>query len=383
MRPTLALVAITLRAIPQRPMGTAIMVIGIAGVVGVLTSIEGLRQGLETSIGKTGRDDRGVVLSGGAGTIGASSLGSDHLLAIEQARVDAGSPPVGYTIQVSVALQGLADDGLHAVVVRGLSPAALKMRPEIRLVEGRMFQQARFEAIAGKRAQGRFRETRIGDVLSLDNVSLSIVGIFESDDWYESGFVADADMLKSVYSKTTVNSALVRGNSNALGAMMAALNEDPLEFEVMAESEYYARVSRSMDVLLGAVSRIVGIILAVGGSACAMNVMFIAVSERETEMATVRAIGFPPWSAALAIMAESLVLALVGAAIGAAVAWGLLDRASFVTGNASQSVVNQIDISLAVLVHIALWAIGMGLIGALVPAWLSARQSIQVGLRPQ
>jgi putative ABC transport system permease protein len=116
----------------------------------------------------------------------------------------------------------------------------------------------------------------------------------------------------------------------------------------------------------------------------ALNTLYSAVAARTAELATLRAIGFGPSGVVASVLAEALLLSLVGALLGAAVAWLLFNGNALSTGGGEFNS----DVSFRLLIGPSLFAAGMvwacaiGLIGGLLPAIRAARLPVAVALRP-
>jgi len=268
--------------------------------------------------------------------------------------------------------------------VRGIERASATLRPEVRLVDGRMFRPGLREAIVGRGATGEFKGLGIGDQVALRDSQWTIVGVFESGgDVQESRLLVDEATLLSAYQRTAANSltALLESEA-AFDAFKAALTTNPtLSVSVERETEYYARQSKSVNQLFDFVTYFVGGIMGLGALFAALNTMYSAVSSRGVEIATLRALGFGSSGVVISVLTESLLLAVAGAAIGAAVAWLWFGGNSFAMGNGTSSLVVKMQITPALLATGMVWAVTVGFFGGLFPALRAARLPVARALR--
>jgi len=157
---------------------------------------------------------------------------------------------------------------------------------------------------------------------------------------------------------------------------------DPtLTVDVMREPDYYAQQSQQLRRILTAVSYFVGGIMAIGALFAALNTMYSAVSARAVEIATLRAIGFGASGVVVSVLTEALVLALVGAALGASVAWMLFGGNTISMGGGTSSAIFELKITPVLLAIGVGWACAVGTLGGLIPAVRAARLPVATALR--
>jgi putative ABC transport system permease protein len=388
MRQTAAITAINLQSIPQR-LGTSLVIcVGIAGVVAVLTTVLAMATGLKATLANAASDDRAIVLASGALAEALSSVSRDNLAAIEAAPgIRRGADRklnVSPEVLLSVNLPRKKDGNLSALSVRGLTPAFGSVRPEIQIVEGRMFTTGVHEIIVGKSAYDQFAALNVGDTASFHNGDWKVVGRFTSNgDVHESEALGDATTLMSAAQRTVFSGVTVTLESPAaFDAFKDALKHDPtLKVDVQRETEYYEAQSKQVAALLEIVATTVGAIMAVGALFGALNTMYSAVSTRTVEIATLRAIGFGALPVVVSVMVEAQVLAFIGAAAGGAIAWLLFNGNAFSTGGALGQVAVRLHVGLPLVVGGMIWAAVVGLFGGLFPAIRAARASVVDSLR--
>ncbi|MGE0623464.1 MAG: ABC transporter permease [Pseudomonadales bacterium] len=388
IRQILAITAINLRSIPLR-LGTSLVIcVGIAGVVGVLTTVLAMATGLKSTLTSAARGDRAIVIRSGSLAEALSTVSRDDLIAIEAApgirRTTAGESSLSPEVLVSVNLPRKTGGELSTLPVRGLTPIALDVRPEIRLTRGRMFRDGVFEIVVGQAAHEQFAGLDIGDVASFHGAEWAVVGLFSSGgDVHESEALTDATTLMSAARRTVFSAAtVVLDSPAAFEAFSEALKEDPkLNVDPQRETDYYAGQSEQVAALLEIVATTVGGIMAIGALFGALNTMYSAVSTRAVEIATLRAIGFSATPVVVSVLAEAQLLALIGAMAGGGIAWLLFNGTAFSTGGIMGQVALRLHVGLPLIATGIAWAATIGLLGGLFPAIRAARIPVAQALR--
>jgi len=384
-----AVTSISFSTLPQRFGTSLVIVIGIAGVVAVLLSVLAMATGFQKTLSSTGRDDRALVLRGGSNSELASTISRENTLTILDGpgvRRNAEGKAVGSAEAVVIVdLPKKSNDASSNVSMRGVGPFGLQARPEIHVVEGRMFSPGLREIIVGRGAQKQFKGLDIGQKLELRGTDWTIVGVFESGgDSHESELIADGETVLSAYRRNLFQSVFVQLESAAaFDAYNKALTSDPqLSVDVKREREYYADQSQGLSKVLSFVAYVVGGIMAVGALFGALNTMYSAVSTRSQEIATLRAIGFGNTPVVISVMLEALVLSLIGALIGSALAWIFFNGNAISTLGANfTQVVFKLTVTPALIVLGIIWACVIGTIGGLFPAIRAARLPVAAALR--
>jgi len=379
--------AMGLSTLPERPGRASVIVIGIAGVVGVLVSMLTLGASVSESMRAAGRSDRAIVLRNSAEKEHESAIFTAEAQAIADApgvaRTRDGKPAASAELLATVNLPRKLDDVPSGVMVRGMSGSAATVRGEIRVVGGRMFAPGLRELIVGRVLREQFTGLDVGSRVTLPGGEWTVVGTYETGDMWESMLLTDAKTLMSAYHRNVFSSVTVLLESPAVfDRFKAALTSDPtLSVKVMRESEYYSKGSE----LSGAViilSYLIGAIMAAGALFGALNTMYSSVSARSLEIATLRAIGFPGSSVVVSVLVESMLLAMLGGLIGALISWAVLSGGTFSLGSPGGSAV-AVELHVAPpLVGIGLaWALVMGLLGGVLPAVRAARLPVATALR--
>jgi putative ABC transport system permease protein len=212
----------------------------------------------------------------------------------------------------------------------------------------------------------------------------TVVGVFESGrDANESSLMTDSATLLSAYQRTAVNSVTVRLESeSAFDAFKTALTTNPtLSVSVERETDFYRRQSQDANQIFGLVAIAVGAFMSLGAIFAALNTMYSAVSARTREIATLRAIGFGAGGVIASVLVEALLLALIGAAVGATIAWLLYNGNTVNLGDSTGSMVFKMQMTPALLLDGVLLACFVGFIGGLLPAVRAARLPVATALR--
>jgi putative ABC transport system permease protein len=388
-RQTRSVIRIGIATTPQRLGSSAVVVVGIAGVVGVLVALLAMGAGFEQILKQTGADDTVIVLHSGAESEATSTLDNDTVGIISQAPQvlrGADGQPVVSGEQLIVASLPTRSTGLEAsIALRGVGESAWILSRNLRFIEGRKFRPGLRELIVGKSTRDEFVGLRVGSTVSFDGQSWPIVGVFDSGDAHNSEIWGDAQVIGSSYRRNgMVNSVMLRlTDASAIDALKAGIESDPrLKVSVQTTREYYSRQSESIAQIVGIVGTTIGAIMALGAIFGALNTTYAAVADRAREIATLRAIGFRTGPVILSVLLETMLLAVLGGAVGAGLTWLIFDgfTASTVGANSSQ-VVFAFDVSRELLVSGLKWALAIGLIGGLLPALRAARMPIIAGLR--
>jgi putative ABC transport system permease protein len=389
LRQIRAVTWMNLTSIPQRFGTSSVIVVGIAGVVAVLISVLAMATGFKRTIVATGRDDRAIVLRGGSESELASTLSREATLTIMDApgirKDSAGKPIASAEAVVVVDMPKKSNDSGANVTIRGVGAQGMALRPEIHVVAGRVFQQGLRELIVGSGAQAQFKGLDVGSHIALRGSDWTIVGAFDSNgDSHESELLADGETVLSAYRRNLYQSVVVQLESkDSFAAFKGSLTTNPqLSVDVMREHDYYAKQSQRMSNVLSFIAYVVGGIMAVGALFGALNTMYSAVSVRSREIATLRAIGFGASAVVLSVLIEAMLLSVIGALIGAGLAWVFFNGNVVSTlGSNFTQVVFRLAVGPALVVLGIVWACVIGLVGGLFPAIRAARLPVATALR--
>jgi putative ABC transport system permease protein len=383
---------VNLMTIPRRLGTSLVIVVGIAGVVGVLVSVLAMAEGFRHTLASTGRLDRVIVLRAGSDSELTSGLPRDQatlLLDLPGVRRDAqGRPLASAELNVMVELPGRANPEANNVPFRGVQPAAFAIRDEIRVVEGRRFSRGLREVIVGRKAAQQFAGLDVGSRIAFRDSDWAVVGIFESGgDVHESEIWADAEVAMSAFRRDgyqSVTAALADGTDAGVEAFRELARRDRrLAVNILREPEYYAKQAKVLANLIGVLGYTVAAFMAIGALFGALNCMYSAIASRQVEIATLRAIGFGGAPVVVSVMIEALVLALLGGAIGGGLSWAYYDGATLSTLNFStfSQVAFDFRVTRGLLAQGLLWALAIGAAGGLPPAVRAARVPVTSALR--
>ncbi len=387
-RLALAATRIGVASLPQRWGASSVIIVGIAGVVGVLVAMLAMGDGFKATLDNTGRDDTAIVLRGGSQAEINSVITRDQLPLVSSlpgvAKGADGKPLVSPELSQVVVLPSNSDGGDVNVQFRGVGEQAWAVRPNLKIIAGRKFTPGLREIVVGKGAAAQFRGIEVGKTLDLAHQQWTVVGEFSSGDSYESELWADTETVASTYDRQAYQSLLLHTDGkNGLKQLKAALDADPrLKLDVETTRDYFAKQSGQLSGLINILGKVIGTIMAIGAVFGALNTMYAAVAGRAREIATMRAIGFRSLPVVLAVMLETMLLALLGGVLGGLIAWLVFNNYSVSTlGSNFSQVVFQFKVSPQLLWSGLKWALGIGLVGGLFPALRAARLPVTEALR--
>jgi putative ABC transport system permease protein len=383
------IVLMNLRSIPQRLGASFVIVIGIGGVVGVLVAMLSMSSGLSKTLSATGQPDRAVILRGGSqGSELASFMdrGSATLIKQDPAilRAPDGLPMASGEIIIIVEVPRPGDTTGANVSLRGVEAKGFLMRPEVKLTAGRPFRPGLRELIVGDGAFRQFQGLDVGSRLRIRGQSWNIVGRFKSGDAHDSEIWTDVETAQSAFRRTGVSSVVVKLTSpDAFEPLKARLTSDPqLNVDVRTEREHFSAQSAGLVTAIGFVTAVVAVIMALGALFGALNTMFAAVSARTAEIGTLRALGFGALPVVASVMAEAMLLSLVGGLLGAGIAFALFNGYSVSTmGGGFTQVAFNFAVTPGLVLRGLAGALCIGFVGGLWPAWRAARLPVTEALR--
>ena len=386
-----ALLAFNLRTLRGRLGSALAAIVGIAGVVAVLVSVLAIGEGFRRVMVAAGKPDTALVLRAGADNEMTSVLLRQDIDIIRDApgvaRGADGKPLMSPELYVLVDLLKRTTKTPANVPMRGVQPSAFAIRPEVKIVEGRKFEQGKNEVIVGRGAQMEFSGAELGSELLFGSNVWKVVGIFEANGSIsESELWADAAVLGPAYQRTSSYSIVITKlvSPGSFQQFKDALTTDPrLTVKVQKESEYYESQSRSLRGLVTGLSFIICSLMGLAAMFGALNTMYTAVAARSREIATLEAVGFGGGAVMVSVIIESLFLALVGGILGSVLAYVAFDgyRAATMNWQTFSQVAFAFDVTPRLMVMAAIYALFIGLIGGLFPAIRAARTPVAMALR--
>jgi putative ABC transport system permease protein len=391
-RQAVSVTAVGISTLRQRLGMSSVIVIGIAGVVAVLVALLAMGDGYRETLSKTGSADTAIVMRGASASEVMSVLDHDSVTLIPQTAgiaKDAKGQPIAspeLVVAANLPIKGGQADDEGSVQLRGVSDQAWAVRPNLKMVEGRKFTPGMRELVVGKGAARQFAGLEPGHEIRLGSQLWTVVGVFASGDsmdsevWGDAGVVADTYRRGSSRASVTVKLA----DPAAFDAFKATLEANPqLKVDVSTTLDYFSKQSEGMSTFLTIIGIVVGSIMAIGAIFGALNCMFAAVAARAREIATLRAIGFRGLPVVVAVMLETMLLALLGGVIGGLLAWLVFNgySASTLAAGSVGKLSFELRVSAELLWVGLLWALTIGFIGGLFPAVRAARLPVTTALR--
>ena len=380
----------TIRNFRSRRLTTAITVAGIALVVFVFTAVLMMAYGVRKTLVTTGSSDNVKISRKSAQGEISSIIDPDTrnvILTLPQIAHAADGKPIASGEPVVVINLEKITGGLSNITVRGVSPVAFQLRPQVKLVEGRMFNEGAREIIVGSSIFRRFVGAKIGDQVKFAGDEWTIVGQFDAGgSGFDSEMWGDATQLLLAFHRgNTVSTMTVQLNRpEDLESFKQAFESDRRlqEFEPEPENKYYEKQSETMAIFINVLGIFVTVIFSVGAMIGAMITMYAAVANRTVEVGTLRALGFRRRSVMAAFLAESLVLSLVGGILGILIASILgFFRISTLNFGSFSELEFSFSLSPSIIVSSLVFALCMGLVGGFLPSIRAARLNIVNALR--
>ena len=375
-----------LRSLLVRKATTIATALGIGLVVFVLSSSLMLGKGIRNTLVSNGSDSRAIVLRKGSDTELASGIDANLVglvLAGPGVKRDEDAQAVGAPDVVVVAsLDKMGGEGyVSNILIRGVQPAAFKVRPEVRIIEGRRAQPGTDEVIVGKGIAGRFQGTGLGQSFEMKkNRPVKVVGIFEANrSSFESEVWADIDTVRASFGRGSSSSSVtVALDSPAAYDGFAAYveNDKQLGLEPFREPVYYDKQSEGTSIFIIALGSVIAFFFSVGAMIGAMITMYGTVSQRSKEVGTLRALGFSRSAVLLSFLFESSALALIGGVLGGIASMGMSAvRFSMMNFATWQEISFSFDPSPAIILGSIAAGGVMGILGGFFPAVRAARLS--------
>ena len=377
------------RSVFVRWRATLFTVLGIALVVCVYVMVQSLAVGLEKAGASTGDPRNFMIVRRGSAAESGSQISREQAKIIqyqpEIARDSADRPVVSADTIVLVNLpRGGELIGEANVMVRGVSPNGFALRPQVRLVDGRWFESGKREVVVSRRLAGRFSRMRVGDVVKVGLRELTVVGHFEAGgSAFDSEAWMAADDVATMFSREFFSSLLVRPVNAEAGRQLAQrLEADKrLGVRVLSEVAYYTEQTKTAQPI-----RILGNFLAttmsIGAIFAAMNTMYASVGARTREIGTLRVLGYRRRAVLGGFLLEGALLALIGGVLGVALA---LPMNGYTTGTVSfetfSETVFQFRITPRLGAQGLAFAVIVGVLGSLLPAWRASRLPVIAALK--
>ncbi|MFN0111050.1 MAG: ABC transporter permease [Blastocatellia bacterium] len=382
-------ISYNIRNLIARRTTTIMTALGIALTVAVLLSVFALVEGLRSSLASTGDPLNLLVTRKGATAELNSSMTPEQFQVIKVkpgiAKLPNGEPMASLELVTVIVLESPDNPAGINISMRGLNAAGIAMRESVKITEGRWFQSGKREIVVGKGVAKRYPTARIGSKIDLGRGQWEVVGIMDGGrSAANSEIFCDLPQLAADQNRETgLSSVLLRATDEV--AKQALINdltsERQLNVDAVSERAYYeSQTSAAAPIQFLGI--FVAIIMSIGSSVAAMNTMYAAVARRAPEIGTLRVLGFSKPGILVSFMLESILLSLLGGIVGCLL---VLPLNNFTTGIGSFTTFSEITFDFRITPEIMLsgiiFALVMGIIGGLFPAFSAARKQILTALK--
>ncbi|OGR23518.1 MAG: multidrug ABC transporter permease [Desulfuromonadaceae bacterium GWB2_53_15] len=377
------------RNLLTRRMTTFLTASGMALVVFVFASILMLSAGLEQTLVETGSDDNIIVTRKAANSEVQSGVERQQVAIVESlpfiASGSDGLPLLAKELVVLISLVKRGSDKPANVVIRGISSTSLALRPQVRLIEGRMPRPGLAEIMAGSSIAQRFKGGGIGETLRFGMRDWTVVGVFDAGSTgFSSEIWGDAIQLMQAFRRPVYSSVTFKlRNTDEFSTVKAKLDNDPrLTLDVRRETQYYRDQSEAMAKFLRILGLSLTVIFSLGAIIGAMITMYAAVANRVREIGTLRALGFQGTSIMIAFLIEALLLGLIGGITGLFFA-SFMQFITISTMNwqTFSELAFSFTLTIEIIYKSLLFSLLMGFVGGVIPAIRASRMKIVDALR--
>ena len=369
---------------------TLFTVLGITLVVAVYVLLQSMAAGIEKSSASTG-DPRNVMIVRKGSTAESSSQVSREQFRLipylpEVARDAQGRPLVSADVLVLIALSRRNVEGEANVLMRGISPVGMELRPQVRLVEGRWFTPGKRELVVSRRLAARFANFNIGDSFKTGGKQLTVTGWIDGGGTaFDSEIWMDADEARSIFDRENYSSVLVRLADTASATTFTNRIETDKRLPLHADLEvyYYAAQTRTA-MPFRFLGNFLAISMSIGAVFAAMNTMYASVGARTREIGTLRVLGYRRRAILLSFIIEGALLSLLGGVLGCGVAW-VLHKYFGTTGTISFESFSELVFRFRITPWLAIkgmiFSVLVGIIGSLLPAIRASRLPVISALK--
>jgi ABC-type antimicrobial peptide transport system permease subunit len=371
---------------------TGITVIGIAMVVFVFTAVLMLAAGIRKTLVATGSTENILVARKAAnGEISSIIMNDTYniIMSMPQVAKTADNRPMATgDVVVIINLTKIGTTGgISNVTVRGVSQPAFQLRPHVKVVEGRMFTWGAREVIVGSSIFRRFEGAQVGSTIRFAGDAWTVVGKYEAGGTgFDSEIWGDVTQLQDAFNRPGGFSTVTfrMAGSDQLDAINKSFAGDNRlqQFEAKTERRFFEEQSEFMSIFISALGIFITVFFSVGAVIGAMITMYAAVANRTVEIGTLRALGFRRRSVLAAFMTESIIISLVGAAVGLFLASFLqFLKVSTLNFGSFSELEFSFALTLDTIISALIFAVLMGLVGGFLPAVRAARLNIVNALR--
>ncbi len=386
-----AVTALNVRTIPQRAWMSIASVVAVALTIAVLLFFLALAQGLSRTVEGSGSDDVVMVIREGSNAELNSVVSRDQLTILTSGPgvVQRDGRPLA-SGELMVIVDGLkrSTNTNANMPFRGIGPEGLALRRGVEITQGRMFSPGSNEIVVGAGLIREFAGFDLGQSVRIRGSEWRIVGVFEAPGTvFESELWADIAVTQSLFNRPNVfqTMRLQLSSAEAVAAFKTWAEADPRlqGLEILSEREYYARQASQSDQFIF-IAWVLGILMAIGALAGAVNTMYSSVAARASEIATLRIIGFSGWAAFFGTMVEALALSMLGGILGIVIAFIAFNgRTTSTLGSGFTQLVFKFDLSPQIVLTAVIMALVIGFFGGFFPGIRAARTRAQLELAAQ
>jgi len=380
----------TIKNFTSRKLTTFITIFGVALVVFVFTAVLMMAYGIQKTLIATGLPDN-VLITRKAANGEISSLvdgeTQDVIRTLQHIASDKNGKQIISKEPVVVINLEKFGGGMSNVTVRGVSDVIFELRPQVKIIDGQMFNFGLRELIVGSGVTGKFKGAAIGDEVKFAGDSWKIVGIFDSDgSGFDSEMWGDSGQLLNAFNRgNTISSMTLKlDDANNFKDFKKQFEFDKRlqQFEPKIEQKYFEEQSEFMAAFIRIIGIVITIIFSVGAMIGAAITMYAAVANRTIEVGTLRALGFKRRSILVVFLIESLVIAITGGLIGIFLASFLqFINISTLNFQSFSELAFSFSLSPSIILYSLIFAIIMGIIGGFFPSVRAARLKIVNALR--
>jgi len=367
------------RSLWQRKASTLSTAAAIAVTVAIFVVVLSLSQGISHAFVASGRPDQILVIRANSRVELNSTLerGQVRILKAQPlvARDEVGALASAECCVIMMLDRSDGSGGAN-VALRGLEPAGVRMRSQVRLVEGRWFRPGLSELVVPRRMAARFQGLALGRSLDYAGHRWPIVGIFDGHgSAFDSEVWTDVEQLMQARRRNAYSSMLVRlaDPLRAADFIQDVDSDKRLKLEAKPEPVYYAEqteAGKPIQVL----GQLITAILTLGAIFTAMNTMYATVAGRTAEIGTLRALGFRRVEILASFQWEALMLCGLGGLAGALLALAFNGiQTSTVNFQTFSDVSFAFTITPALMAQGVAFSVLMGLAGGFFPAWRASR----------
>ncbi len=380
-----------IRNLWARRLTTGLTVSGIALVVFVFAAVLMLAQGVQDTMVSTGTNDNVIILRKSAGSEMMSAVSRDQIGIIttfpEVSQMNDGKPFGSSDVVTIININKKKTKDMGNVIVRGVTPSSFALRPQVKIKEGRWFQQGSAEIVIGNKIHDQFENVDIGSQIRIGTKLWTVVGVYDAG---KTGFAseiwADADNIMLEFQRSTTFSSytfkLKDVKDYEVIKTKLETEQRLQDLEVKREQDFYLEQSKGMSIFIKALGLVITIIFSFGAMIGAMITMYAAVANRTVEIGTLRALGFQRGSILFAFLVEALALSLIGGILGLIMA-SFMQFVSFSTTNFGtfSELAFGFSLSVQIVISTLIFSLVMGVVGGFLPAVRASRMNIINALR--